>query len=102
MKYVSFKLKLFHPEGKQTIYSNKNYINIRKILKHDYEKYSHVLKENIWHYTWSDGWNATVESKVLTGYKEKKILLKNTDGFCGYNEMINDILSFNEIKLGRK
>ena len=48
-------------------------------------------------YCWDDGWCANVEIKQVTS-KEKQQILKNSNGFCGYEWMISSIIKHGEIR----
>lgn len=103
MKFVAFTLTMPGKgswNGKWTG-DDRLYVKVKRILKKDEEKYKHILKENSWFYNWSDGWRACVSTEVVTA-KRKNELVKKSDGFCGYLEMIKDIMEYNEIRLGRK
>ena len=47
-----------------------------------------------WSYNFGDGWCATVRARIVP--KGEK--LKKSDGFCGYNWMVDSIISNNLIK----
>ena len=47
-------------------------------------------------YSWSDGWRASVEIKQVDA-KEAARIRKNTKGFCGYDWMIDSLISYGEI-----
>ena len=42
-------------------------------------------------YSWSDGWTACVSVRKTDARTAKK-LMKNSDGFCGYDWMISSII----------
>ena len=49
---------------------------------------------NSWYYNFGDGWTAKVTGTLLNkGERAKK-----SDGFCGYNWMVNSIIWYNEIR----
>jgi hypothetical protein len=48
------------------------------------------------YYNFGDGWGANVEVKTVTA-EEKRKLLKATQGFCGYDWMIDSLLSNGKI-----
>lgn len=50
--------------------------------------------EQSWSYSFGDGWQACVTGRVMN-HGEKK---QKSSGFCGYNWMVNSIVSYNEIK----
>jgi hypothetical protein len=44
-----------------------------------------------WHYSWGDGWGAGISARVLSvGERAKK-----SDGFCGYDWMVANIIRWN-------
>ncbi len=47
-------------------------------------------------YRWSDGWWARVTCRQVTS-KEAEKIRKNSDGFCGYDWMIDSILEHGKI-----
>jgi len=51
-------------------------------------------KERSWSYAWADGWCAVVTARRLT----KGERLRKSDGFCGYEWMVNSIISRGSIK----
>ena len=50
-------------------------------------------------YSWSDGWRASVEVKIVDAAESRR-LNKNTQGFCGYDWMVNSIIEVGHIKAG--
>ena len=50
-----------------------------------------------WTYRWDDGWTACIEARKVD-YKEAAQIRKITKGFCGYEWMIQSILSHGEIQ----
>jgi hypothetical protein len=49
---------------------------------------------NSWSYRWADGWRACVYARVL----EKGERPGKSDGFCGYDWMVDSILLYGNIK----
>ena len=49
------------------------------------------------YYNFGDGWGANVQVKIVTS-EEKRKLLKQTIGFCGYDWMIDSLLSHGRIQ----
>ncbi len=43
-------------------------------------------------YAWNDGWAANIDCQLVTGTEAAKIR-KKSQGFCGYEWMINNIIS---------
>ena len=50
-----------------------------------------------WYYSFGDGWTACVTGRIIP----KGERVKKSDGFCGYNWMVDEIVWYNEIR-GRK
>jgi hypothetical protein len=48
-------------------------------------------------YGWNDGWRANVEVRIVDAAESRR-LNKNTQGFCGYDWMINSIIEIGHIK----
>lgn len=53
-----------------------------------------------WYYSFGDGWGASVSVREVTAAEAKKIERKSA-GFCGYEWMIQSIISYGEIRSGR-
>jgi hypothetical protein len=49
-----------------------------------------------WHYDFGDGWVASVTAREVTAAEARKIERKSA-GFCGYDWMVQDIISYGEI-----
>lgn len=49
-------------------------------------------------YRWPDNWEANIHMEIVDGNKARR-LRKASDGFCGYDWMIDSILRYNEIKV---
>lgn len=47
-------------------------------------------------YSWNDGWSVNIEVEKITSSKKKKIE-NNSKGFCGYDWMIDSIISYDSI-----
>jgi len=47
-----------------------------------------------WSYRWDDGWCACVSARVMSKGERKQ----KSDGFCGYDWMVDSIIWNNEIK----
>lgn len=54
------------------------------------------LKEGKFYYNWDDGWTACVEVKFVTPLEARKVM-KESNGFCGYEWMIDDLLNYGVI-----
>lgn len=49
-----------------------------------------------WHYRWSDGWAAGVSARVVDAREARKLRAKS-DGFCGYDWMVDSIEDLGKI-----
>jgi len=69
----------------------KDYFMIRSMRDTDVED---LLKEtHSWGYAWKDGWSARITASVVPkGARSSK-----SNGFCGYEWMVNSILERGEI-----
>jgi hypothetical protein len=73
----------------------KNYAIVKKLS----EKRSAELFRDVhtgdasWRYDFGDGWSALVKARVMPSGERKK-----SDGFCGYDWMVESILECGEIK----
>jgi len=51
-------------------------------------------KPKNWYHGWSDGWGANVKARMMvTGERQGK-----SDGFCGYDWMVENIIKFDNTK----
>jgi hypothetical protein len=71
--------------------ANNKYVLVRSVLK------SNPVEEKTYLYDFEDGWRAAVYVKIIDA-KQARHLRKHSDGFCGYNWMVDEILQFGEIK----
>jgi len=46
-----------------------------------------------WSYNFRDGWRASIEAHVLP----PRIKAKKSDGFCGYDWMVDSIIAYDDI-----
>jgi hypothetical protein len=56
--------------------------------------------EKSFFYHWDDGWTACVTTFRLSATEARK-LEKRSDGFCGYDWMINSIIKNGDIRYGK-
>lgn len=61
------------------------------------EKFENILKQEYFYYNFGDGWGAGVSVKKVEGPEIRKIKAKSR-GFCGYDWMVESILSNGTIK----
>ncbi len=55
-----------------------------------------ILDKGYFHYDFGDGWSAGVTVKEVDG-RESRRLRRKTDGFCGYDWMVNSIITHMKI-----
>lgn len=55
-----------------------------------------IIAGSPYYYTWSDGWTACIEARRVDALDARKLLQKS-QGFCGYDWMIESILSHGKI-----
>jgi hypothetical protein len=55
-----------------------------------------ILAEGSYWYSWSDGWGANIEVQQVDGLAAGK-LRKESDGFSGYDWMVDSIVSYGRI-----
>ena len=60
--------------------------------KSNKEKIDSLLKEPYHYYRWNDGWGASVTIKEIDA-KTARQVKKKTNGFCGYDWMVNSIIN---------
>lgn len=58
------------------------------------------LDNQEFYYDFGDGWTAKVSTQKMSAKDANKIM-KNSKGFCGYDWMIDSILTHGEIKIER-
>lgn len=63
--------------------------------KKSIEKARKILEKGYYSYCWSDGWRAGIEVSEVSS-KEAARLRKKSAGFCGYNWMVDTIISYGE------
>ena len=67
----------------------------KKAVEHARE----IVRKGYYTYHFGDGWIAGIEIYELTSSTEARSINKRTRGFCGYDWMIDSILSDGEIKV---
>jgi len=60
------------------------------------EKIEKLLKKGSWYYSFGDGWAAQVDVREIFG-AEITAMRGKSQGFCGYNWMVDSILDYGEI-----
>ncbi len=75
--------------------SGQNYVIYKNVPKRLAKKLDVIEKQqNNFYYRWDDGWSSNVQVRMLNkGEKKQK-----SDGFCGYDWMVKEILTHGEIR----
>lgn len=55
-----------------------------------------ILLHGCYHYRWDDGWSAAIEV-VKVEKNEAASLRRTSDGFCGYDWMVDTIVAYGKI-----
>jgi hypothetical protein len=87
MKRLEFKLSMPHTgswEGKWSG-ADKNYTIVTRVTD---DQAAELLKTGSWRYSWNDGWCASIDVREVP----KGERVKKSDGFSGYDWMVNSIL----------
>ncbi len=71
----------------------KFYGIIKNICKEDMLR---ILETKSYHYRWDDGWSVSIYAEKIDG-KERNKYEKKSEGFCGYEWMIDSIIKNNKI-----
>lgn len=76
--------------------ANRRHLLIRKLsnTKKNLERATKLVGN--YHYSWSDGWGANVQCTVIEP-KCARYFRKLSDGFCGYDWMVDSILERGKI-----
>lgn len=122
-KYLLFRLSMPNKGSWNNSWSGdgKNYLNIRAVPESKYEEimkdakscpiYKGVfVREKVgeskpqmnYSYDFGDGWCASVSVEEVESKTKANALKKLSDGFCGYDWMIESILKHNEIKSSKQ
>ena len=96
MNRIKFELSMPNVgswNGKWTGEKN-NYYRVYKMSKKSTKNLLGESDKKSWWYNFGDGWSASVVASIVpTGLR-----LPKSDGFCGYDWMIDSIRSYGEIK----
>ncbi len=78
--------------------SGKNYVRAPNVGWSELKKKraQYLIDNSPFFYSWSDGWKASIRIKEVDGKEARKIRRK-TDGFCGYDWMIDSLLQYGKI-----
>lgn len=60
------------------------------------EKAAELIKDRSWHFSWGDGWGATVSAREVEGAEIRR-LKRSCSGMCG-DWMVESILACGEIR----
>ena len=69
----------------------------RKILNVPAAQRQAINDSGYYYYNFGDGWGASVNVYILDGAKEASRLRRKSDGFCGYEWMIDSIITNGKI-----
>ena len=94
MKHFAFTLKMPNRGSWDGKWSgdNQQYVRTRRFRKSEQPP-----DEGNYHYSWNDGWGASVTVQEVTALEAAK-LRKTSKGFCGYDWMIRSICRHGKIK----
>ena len=56
-----------------------------------------LLSAGSWHFSWGDGWGATITVRELEKADVRRFK-RNSAGFCGYDWMVDSIIACGEIR----
>lgn len=73
--------------------SGGEYIRVRRLST---EAAAKIVNQNYYHYDFGDGWAAGVECKQVD-YKQAAKYRKKSNGFRGYDWMIDEIIKYGKI-----
>jgi hypothetical protein len=65
--------------------------------KSDIADAERILRKGYYHYAFGDGWRAAVYVRRVDSAEAREVR-KKSNGFCGYDWMIDSIISTDEIK----
>lgn len=75
---------------------DRYYAITRSFTKRQEDKARKILESGSYYYRWDDGWGASVFVKEVTSAEAAKIR-KRSNGFCGYEWMVNSIINHGQI-----
>jgi len=94
-KFVSFTLSMPNVgswDGRWSG-SERNYVLVQSLKV---AVANPILKRGNYHYSFGDGWSASISTKEVDG-NESRRLRRKSDGFCGYNWMVSTIVKYGKI-----
>lgn len=74
---------------------NRCYSIVKSLLEADVIRLFGESDKRRWHHAWDDGWAADVRARVM----EKGERAPKSDGFCGYDWMVDSILEHGTIEV---
>ena len=94
MKYLQFTLSMPGKGSWNGKWSGEGnlYAKVRKFSSSKKNQANPFLKEDTYSFSWPDGWRASVNVKEIDSATARKVN-KASRGFCGYDWMIDSILS---------
>lgn len=57
------------------------------------EQAERLLEKGSWHYSWGDGWGASICAEKVDG-REAARKRRKSSGFCGYDWMVDTIIRY--------
>ena len=101
MEYLLFKLRTSAVTGNNSSKwsgYDKTLGIIKKLSNKEYESFLQVSNgKAYWSHRFPDGWLISFTLTILTSQEAAKIN-KTLEGVCGYNDVVDEILSIGEIK----
>ena len=101
MKYLLFKLRTSAITGNNSSKwsgYDKEFGTIRKLSDKDYEKFLKISDgKTYWSHRFPDGWFISFSLQLLSREDATKIK-KNLEGVCGYDGVVDEILSIGKIE----
>lgn len=72
------------------------YVITRSFLKINSAQAQEILDKGYFYYNFGDGWGSRISVKQVTSHEAAK-LRKKSQGFCGYDWMVDEIIQHGEI-----
>jgi len=92
MKRIEFRLSMPNVGSWNGRWSGegRNYSIVRKLTDKKCAELEIGENGNSWYHSWNDGWGASVRARIVPSGER----LKRSDGFCGYDWMVSNIIMF--------
>ena len=71
----------------------KRYVIVRRFTSKEVENAISILDKQSFSYRWDDGWMARIDVHQI-GSQQAAKLRKESDGFCGYDWMVETIVKY--------